>query len=565
MIRHLLTEAGEKQDAVPWQTYPRPQMVRDNWICLNGLWDFGTDPSFGEQILVPFCPESLLSGIKREIKEESLFYYRRVFSHEGAGSGERVLLHFGAVDQIAEVFLNDVPLGRHEGGYLPFSFDVTGCIRAGENTLTLRVTDSLSHRLPWGKQKKKRGGMWYTPVSGVWQTVWLETVPEKYIGRLEINTDGSRVRIYAEGAEAGRLVVKESGEEYPVSGGCAEFSVKEPRYWTPDNPFLYHFTVIAGKDRVSSYFALRDLSVKTVGGVKRLCLNGEPFFFHGLLDQGYFSDGIYTPASPQGYEQDILAMRALGFNTLRKHIKIEPEQFYYDCDRLGMIVFQDMVNTGDYHYLRDTVLPTLGITALDDRKMNPDPEARDSFLKSMRDTVIRLRNHPSICLWTIFNEGWGQFKSDEAYDAMKALDSSRFIDTASGWFRPRKSDVESRHCYFKKLTMGGSELPQIISEFGGYVYKVKEHSADPDKTYGYRMFEKREDFVSALQKLYREELVPLAEKGLCAAIYTQLSDVEDETNGLITYDRKVLKVKPSEITFAAEKLAAAVKKQQDMI
>ena len=279
----------------------------------------------------------------------------------------------------------------------------------------------------------------------------------------------------------------------------------------------------------------------------------QPGFFNGLLDQGYWSDGLYTPAGPEAYEKDILTMKSLGFNTLRKHIKIEPEQFYYDCDRFGMIVFQDMVNNGEYHYGRDTVLPTVGICRCSDQRMNPDPETRKIFLKTMEGTVCHLRNHPSICLWTIFNEGWGQFCADEAYSKLRAMDCSRFIDSTSGWFHQNVSDVDSLHIYFRKLRLGTEDRPQLLSEFGGYSYKIPEHSFNLKKTYGYRKYQNREQFVKGLQDLYTE-VEYLAENGLSGAIYTQVSDVEDETNGLFTFDRKVLKIRPDELLPIMEKI-----------
>ena len=558
MIRHLLTEAGEKLSGTPWDTYPRPQMVRDNWTNLNGAWHFGTDRAVEEEIRVPFCPESLLSGIRRDFGKEKNFFYQKKFRQAKPGAGERILLHFGAVDQAAEVFINSFYVGHHEGGYLPFEFDITEYLREGENELFVEVRDALDHRLPWGKQKKKRGGMWYTPVSGIWQTVWLETVPKKYIKGLQISAGLNWARIRAEGVTDGLVTLEETDACYPLENGQVRIEIEEPKNWTPGTPHLYWFTVQSGEDKVRSYFALRELSVQAVNGKKRLCLNGQPYFFNGLLDQGYFSDGIYTPASPQCYEEDILAMKSLGFNTLRKHIKVEPEQFYYDCDRLGMVVFQDLVNNGEYHFVRETVMPTFLPGKPKDKRMHADPEARRNFLQAMKDTVLHLKNHPCICYWTVFNEGWGQFQADKAYDWMLKLDRSRLIDTTSGWFHQEKSDVDSLHIYFKALHLGDSDKPQVLSEYGGYVWKIPDHSANTEKTYGYRIFDSREELVKALRKVFREELLPLAREGLCAAIYTQVSDVEDETNGLLTYDRKILKVRPEELFEFGPQLQAAV-------
>ena len=507
---------------------------------------------------MPFCPESLLSGYRGALRYGETLRYARRFTLPGSWQGRRVLLHFGAVSRVCEVFVNGRAVCRHDNAYLPFSADVTDALVPGENRLELTAVNDLSPRSPRGKQKEKRGGMWYTPVSGVWQTVWLEPVPERYVRALEIRADLRGADVTVEGVEAGELVCE--GKTYPLVGGRARVEPASPRLWTPETPHLYAFTLRCGADEVESYFALRTLSVETRQGLPRLCLNGEPYFFHGLLDQGYYSDGLYTPAAPELYEQDVLRMKALGFNMLRKHIKLEPERFYYDCDRLGMLVLQDMVNCGKYRFFRDTLLPTLGLRTLPDRRLNPDPAARGAFLDAMRETVLLLRAHPCICGWTIFNEGWGQFEADAAYDALRALDDSRFIDATSGWFRQKKSDVESLHIYFGRLRLGKRrEMPQLLSEFGGYVFKLPAHSFNPKKTYGYKLFPTREAFAAALRRVYLEELVPLARGGLCGAVWTQVSDVEDETNGLLTYDRRVCKVSPEETADIAAALQAAVK------
>ncbi|MBP5744076.1 MAG: glycoside hydrolase family 2, partial [Oscillospiraceae bacterium] len=407
-----------------------------------------------------------------------------------------------------------------------------------------------------GKQRVKRGGMCYTPCSGIWQTVWLEPVPETFIRSLGIECGADWVEISADGISDGMITLE--GRAYPLSNGKARISLSNPHLWSPEDPYLYSFALTSGDDRIESYFALRTLSTESVHGIPRLCLNGKPYFFHGLLDQGYWSDGLYTLAVPQAFEKEILAMKSLGFNTLRKHIKIEPEQFYYDCDRLGMIVFQDMVNNGEYRYFRDTILPTVHMKKRSDRRLNPDVETRRMFLDAMEKTVLQLKNHPSICLWTVFNEGWGQFCADDAYRKLKAVDGSRIVDSTSGWFHQRLSDVDSLHIYFGKLRLGKQPLPQLLSEFGGYVWKLSEHSFNTEKTYGYRIYKTRGDFIRGLRELYAS-LIPLAEQGLCGAIYTQVSDVEDETNGLFTFDRAVLKVLPEELKDFAEQLQAAVR------
>ena len=553
-MQELLTKEAAQIPAVPWEAYPRPQMRRERWLCLNGRWEL----SFGDavqSVRVPFCVESLLSEVGQKPKIGEKLHYRRFFSLPEEWRGLRILLHFGAVMRQASVRVNGKKVAESESGYLPFSTDITYALREGENELCVAVVNDLDSRFPYGKQSRKRGGMWYTPCSGIWQTVWLEPVPEQHIRSLQINNGADWVEIKAEGVRSGAVLF--DGQEYELLNGTARIEIRDPHMWSPDDPFLYPFSLVSGEDSVTSYFALRTLSTETVNGIPRLCLNGKPFFFNGLLDQGYWSDGLYTPATPEGFERDILAMKALGFDTLRKHIKIEPEQFYYDCDRLGMIVFQDMVNNGEYRYVRDTVLPTLHFQKRRDKRLNRDRETNRIFLESMRATVRHLQNHPCICLWTIFNEGWGQFCADEAYECLKAMDPSRFIDSTSGWFHQKKSDVDSLHIYFDKLRLGKEERPQLLSEFGGYVWKVPEHSYNLEKTYGYHKYDTKGDYILALRALYTS-LIPLARNGLCGAIYTQVSDVEDETNGFYTFDRAVLKIEAEALRDLAEKLSDCI-------
>ncbi len=552
---------------VPWAVYPRPQMKRDSFFCLNGTWDFDVTQKaeipaeFSRKITVPFPPESALSGIDELFSEKNRLYYKRSFSLPEGFVKERVLLHFGAVDQTCEVYLNGEYVGSHSGGYAPFSFDITDYLKE-QNTLIVRVTDELSkHIFPYGKQTNARGGMWYTRVSGIWQTVWLESVLKKHITSLKINTtlDSAEISVY--GVSEGTVTVKTEGGEIkaPLENGKAIINISEPKLWSPESPYLYEFSVEGEGDRVESYFALRTVECKEVGGKQRICLNGEPYFFHALLDQGYFPDGIFTPAAPEAYKNDILEAKRHGFNTLRKHIKIEPQIFYYYCDKLGMIVLQDMVNNGRYSFLRDTALPTVAVKSLSDKLLHPNKKSREQFVLSMIETVELLYNHPSICYWTIFNEGWGQFCSDEMYDILKEIDSTRIIDSTSGWFKNKKSDVESEHVYFKPFRFKPSAKPSVLSEFGGYSFRPEGHIFNLKKAYGYRFFEDREEFEKALLKLYRDEVIPAVSKGLCAAVYTQLSDVEDETNGLLSYDRLVCKVDGKKMREIAKELFDAVK------
>ncbi len=561
MLRDLMTQAGEELSGTPWQAYPRPQLRRDSYINLNGEWEFVCNEGgeAAKTILVPFCPESSLSGHKKHYPEGSMLTYRRRLTLPEGFCRGRVLLHVGAADQQLHCFVNRRGCGSHFGGYTAMTFDITDALTDGENELCLCCVDDLRDRsAPYGKQVRKRGGMWYTPVSGIWQTVWLESVPETYVKKLNIENRGQTVEISVEPALDGMISVAGLGE-FVLEKGKAIISPEKPHLWSPEDPYLYKFTLEAGEDKIQSYFAIRSLEIKEVGGFPRLCLNGKPYFFHGLLDQGHWPDGLYTPAKPECYAEDILAMKALGFNTLRKHIKTEPEEFYYQCDRLGMVVFQDMVNNGPYSFLRDTALPTLGIQKLDDRRLHRNPKSRKMFLETAEKVAHQLKNHPCICCWTIFNEGWGQFDADAVCAQFRKWDDTRFIDATSGWFRRSNTDVDSRHVYFKSIRdLEGEGKPLVLSEFGGFVYKVEDHSFNPDKTYGYGVCKTREDFAQKLQELYGDVLWLAQHRGLCAAIYTQVSDVEDETNGLLTYDRKLCKVEPDALRALADALAGAL-------
>ncbi len=545
----LTTQRGKDMPEIPWNVHPMPQLRRERYQILNGEWDFAAweqtqvPPAFPQKITVPFPPESRLSGIDGHFPEGYHLFYRRSFAVPADWPKGRILLHIGAADQYAEVYVNQKRIGDHLGGYESFCFDITQALQP-ENTLLIRCTDDLNDQTqPYGKQvlPKKRGGMWYTPVSGIWQSVWLEWVPENYVNRMDIAVTQTQATITVTPALSGTVTL-DSGEEFPLIDGIAQIQPEEIRLWSPEDPYLYRFTLTAGEDQLRSYFALRTLEVKEFDGIPRLCLNGKPYFFHGLLDQGYWPDGLFTPPAPESFADDIMAMKRLGFNTLRKHIKVEPEQFYYDCDRLGMIVFQDMVNNGDYSFFRDTALPTVGLQKLNDRKLHKDEATRQAFLAGMKSTVNQLKNHPCICYWTIFNEGWGQFDSDNVYPILRQLDSSRFIDTTSGWFRREKTDVDSRHIYFTPWSsLKPSDKPLVLSEFGGYACSIAGHIFNKEKSYGYRTCTDPEKLKEDLEKLYYDKVIPAISRGLCAAIYTQVSDVEDEINGLLTYDRRFCK------------------------
>ena len=549
--------------AAPWNEYPRQRLIRNSFMSLNGEWDFavaGKDipEVFDEKILVPFPPESALSGICREIKRGKRLYYKRSFTLPDGFLRDRLILHFGAVDQIAEVYLNGEFVICHEGGYLPFCADITDLICEGENTVLVKVTDDLSHDYPYGKQRRRRGGMWYTPVSGIWQTVWLESVPKSYIEEIKITSNMHFATIKILGGEDKKRLTLKDGKVYEFTGEEITIEPDVITLWSPDTPYIYDFTLESGEDSVKSYFALREIGVKEVNGIPRLTLNGKPYLFNGLLDQGYFPDGIYLPATSDGYRDDILLAKRLGFNTLRKHIKVEPDIFYTLCDRLGMIVFQDMVNNSGYSFIFDTALPTIGMKRFPDRLLHRKKRSREIFKKHMIDEILYLDSHPSVLYYTLFNEGWGQFRADEMYAWAKAAAPDKIIDSTSGWFWQSNSDVDSRHVYFKPIKVDAPPTrPLVISEFGGYSHRVKGHLFG-DANYGYSVCKTPVELYLAIEKLYLVEVKEAIEKGASGFIYTELSDIEDETNGFVTYDRRKVKLDTTKAKAMMDELSAIV-------
>ena len=548
----LTTPYAKKIDRVcPHSYHPTPQFKRAGYLCLNGEWDFAKSKSadvgeYTEKILVPFPPESMLSGIEEAVLPDDYLHYRRSFTLPESFSGKRVFLHFGAVDQTCTVYLNGKPLGENAGGYLAFSFDITDALVDGENEICITARDGLDHQYPYGKQKYKRGGMWYTPVSGIWQTVWLEARPEKHIEDIKITPYEKGVKIVVTGGEAHKkITLTESGEVFEFDGNIVNVEPSDLNLWTPEAPYLYNFTLEAGDDVIESYFAIRWVDVREIGGVQRICLNGEPYLFNGLLDQGYYPDGIFLPATEEGFADDIRMAKSSGFNMLRKHIKIEPMIFYYLCDKLGIAVFQDMINNGNYSFFKDTVLPTVSTVTLQkmsDKRFNRNKEARAIFEDTMYKSADHLYNVPSIVYYTVFNEGWGQFNADEMYAKLKAFDPTRIIDATSGWFRRHDSDVDSRHIYFRALKPKKLDgRPLVISEFGGYAHGVDGHRYS-EKIYGYRVFGTKTEYEDAVCQLYDTEVRALVKEGASAFVYTQVSDVEDEINGLVTYDREIVKI-----------------------
>ncbi len=550
-FKQLKTPFEDDLTDKPWQEYPRPQLKRDSYFSLNGKWNLNilrkNKTVYSGEILVPFPLESRLSGFNGTKKKNDILVYTKNINIKNI-TNFKTILNFTAVDQECEVYINSNLVGANKGGYLPFSFDITEFLKDGENLLTVKVTDTLNTDYAYGKQRKKRGGMWYTEISGIWGSVWAEQVPENYIKSIKITPNLSGFDIFVDGGAAEKTLVIQN-KKYTFSGNKTQIEIENPEYWTPENPKLYDFELIAGDDKITSYTALRTVTIKD----NKICLNGEPYFFHGLLDQGYFSDGIYLPATEKGFEYDVITMKECGFNMLRKHIKIEPEIFYYYCDKYGIIVFQDFVNSGKYNFFIDTALPTIGIKK--GISHFASKKRRETFENDSAATVSLLYNHPCVCYYTIFNEGWGQFDAENIYDTIKKLDTTRIWDTTSGWFQTGKSDVLSEHVYFKPLKLENDGRPLVLSEFGGYSLKIENHSFNTNSTYGYKFFTDSDKFKNALKELYLSQVVPqIKNNNLNATVLTQVSDVEDETNGLLTYDRQILKVDKSEMQQIAKEL-----------
>lgn len=593
-MKQLYTRWGKNIDpehVLP--EYPRPLLVRDSYINLNGYWEYAFTDSFQEpgeydgRILVPFSPEAALSGVNRQLQPEEYLWYRRTIDVDEAQlTNHRLILHFGAVDQACRVYVNGQNVGRHTGGYLPFEIDITDVVCDGANELTVAVKDrSDTSYYARGKQKLNAGGMFYTAQSGIWQTVWMEYVPEVYITELEAVSDVDRgvirIRVNANHAESGRdetvsIQVREAGV-YPESMKCAEdvsgllqmsdtviaeaegssdtwieIPVSDVRLWTCEEPYLYYYKVTLGEDQVVSYFAMRKFSLEPDIETKefpRICLNGKAQFQNGVLDQGYWPEGLYTPPCDEAFIFDITEMKKTDFNMVRKHIKIEPQRWYYHCDRLGIVVWQDMVNGGERYqhwfvtYLA-TVMSWLKIPMRDiyPRLLSRKNKAgRLEFVREMRETVRVLKGHPSIAAWVIFNEGWGQFQTEDMTRLLREMDPSRLIDQASGWFDQGGGDFSSLHNYFFGLFIRPErKRASVLSEYGGYSYPVTDHSAC-EKQYGYGAGKSKEDLNKRCTERADKmrELIPA---GLCAGVYTQWSDIEEEVNGVYTYDREIRKI-----------------------
>lgn len=599
----MRTPWGERITAEPvWPEYPRPQLVRDRWLNLNGTWNYaitarreGRPLSWDGEIRVPFAVESDLSGVGRAVGPGDRLWYRREFGTPAGWAGQRILLHFGAVDFEAAVWVNDGWVGAHSGGFDPFSFDITGFLRPGTNELAVAVWDPTDEgQQARGKQSLSPQGIWYTAVTGIWQTVWLEPVPaENHIAelRLEPDLEGEAVAVEAvlgipttRTDLAVRLTVSEEGRDVAVKfippDRQARVPVRDPRRWSPGDPFLYDLTAellpveelwgpqgperggplrrdplrgpeeleryeeaaVAGDalDTVHGYFGMRSIAVgpHPNTGRQALLLNGSPVFHLGTLDQGWWPDGLFTPPSDEAIIYELEYLKRAGFNALRKHVKVEPARYYYHCDRLGLLVWQDMPSG---------FVPAQFVAANDrGEAVKPRATVEQQELE-MRRIVGNLKAHPSIVVWVIHNEGWGQFDSARLTDWIRSLDRDRLIDAASGWLDGGAGDVRDRHDYAEvpsPLNPPGRRA-LVLGEFGGIGRPVEGHLWDPAKrTWGYQTYSSR----SEVQEAYRRKLEAVVgmarEQGLSGAIYTQTSDVEGEVNGLLTYDRRVEKLPP---------------------
>ena len=580
----------------PLAEYPRPAMRRDSCEILNGPWQYAITQTaeypaaWQGSILVPYSPEAPASGVNRTLQPGQWLHYHRLFAPP-AGEGGRVLLHFGAVDYACAVQVNGHLAGGHRGGYWPFTLDITGLLNGtGRNSLWVAVQDPTGHGTQArGKQTLKPGGMFYPAQSGIWQTVWLERVPDNYIQTLTVTPDydartvtvrahtakpGGAVNLWAMVRAGGVTIAEDWGSDEADRDGAVTLHIPEEHFfpWSPDSPFLYDLTVGTTQgeeeqfDTVHSYFALRKWScAPDAHGVLRFCLNDKPILLNGLLDQGYWPEGLYTPPSDAAVERELSEVKALGFNLLRKHAKIEPQRWYYHCDRLGLIVWQDIVNGGSAYnlwfvtYLTNVLQPLL--RRFPDGKAcrrllsRAKPAGREEYAHELADTVQALRCHPCIACWVPFNEGWGQFDAGKAVQALRTLDGTRLVDEASGWFDQGGGDVHSLHNYFYPLRIRPQKRTVALSEYGGIAWPMPGHEP-PHKTYGYGTAKDRQELTARYKKLQLKTVLPQLEKGLSALVYTQLTDVEDEVNGLFTYDRAAVKPDANAVRSVNAALAA---------
>ena len=546
----------------PLSEYPRPQFYRDSYKSLNGYWDYKISKSaeipedFDGKILVPFSPETKLSEVNHILQPDEYLFYRLIFKLDDFEVKDKVFLHFLAVDQIAEVYLNGKLLGKHVGGFLPFSFEIKEFLKE-ENELIVKVQDFTdTSYFSRGKQKLEHGGIWYTPQSGIYFPVFIESVPSDYVESIKIipDIDNEEIVLFVKSTvENVSVNVFDRIQQIPTNKEV-HIKANKMHLWSPEDPYLYTLKVSTLHDDVFSYFAMRKFSlIKDGNGINRLALNNKPYFMKGILDQGYYHDGLLTPSTYDSYVKDVKFVKSLGFNMIRKHIKIEIPRWYYECDKQGIIVWQDFVNGGESYKFPTIVFPL--ITGIHHNDHNykkfsrENKQGREEAKQEFKDTINYLYNTPSIALWTIFNEGWGQFDSKDVYSEIKEIDNTRLYDHASGWHDQGVSDVKSYHVYFKpfkiKKCKNLQERAVILSEFGGFVLKIEGHMMEGNHVY--KSFKTKEEWLEKYKSTIKRDVIDNIPKGLSAIVYTQLSDVEEELNGFITFDRQVVKVEPEKI------------------